>query len=389
MRWLPIVCVACTLSGPVSEAKPNKRPPEPVAVEAQPPDPAPAVAPEPTPPEITPAVPPPSDAALLEDEQNSVQVFRAAAPAAVFVTQTQIVVDHWRRRALEVPSGTGTGFIWDDAGHVVTNYHVVANARGLTVTLQDQSTWPATLVGGDPRKDVAVLKIEAPQDKLTAVRRPSPGYVPEVGQKVLAIGNPFGLDHTLTTGVISAMGREVKGYGEVTIRGVIQTDASINPGNSGGPLLDSRGQLIGMNTMIYSPSGSSAGIGFAIPVATVERVVTEVIATGKVEVVGLGVALLDDRYAQQIGVRGVIIQEVLKGSPAEAAGLVGLRMSSRGVGVGDVIVSIDDKPIASYDDYYTALDTRHPGEKVRVGLLRGGTKEQTVEVQLVIVNDTE
>lgn len=386
MRWLPIVCVACTLSGPVSEAKPTHPAAAPVEVAAPAVEPASVAEPVP----VTPAVPPPSDAALLEDEQNSVQVFRAAAPAAVFVTQTQIVVDHWRRRALEVPSGTGTGFIWDADGHVVTNFHVVANARGLTVTLQDQSTWPATLVGGDPRKDVAVLKIEAPKDKLTAVRRPASGYVPEVGQKVLAIGNPFGLDHTLTTGVISAMGREVKGYGEVTIRGVIQTDASINPGNSGGPLLDSRGQLIGMNTMIYSPSGSSAGIGFAIPVATVERVVGQVITTGKVEVVGLGVALLDDRYAQQIGVRGVIIQEVVKGSPAEAAGLHGLRTSPRGgLGVGDVIVSIDDKPIASFDDYYTALDTRRPGEKVRVGLLRGGTKEQTVEVSLAIVNDTE
>jgi S1-C subfamily serine protease len=388
MRWLPIVCVACTLSGPVSEAKPTRPQTAPAEVAAPVEAPVPALASDPVV-VLTPAVPPPSDAALLEDEQNSVQVFRAAAPAAVFVTQTQIVVDHWRRRALEVPSGTGTGFIWDADGHVVTNFHVVANARGLTVTLQDQSTWPATLVGGDPRKDVAVLKIEAPKDKLTAVRRPAPGYVPEVGQKVLAIGNPFGLDHTLTTGVISAMGREVKGYGEVTIRGVIQTDASINPGNSGGPLLDSRGQLIGMNTMIYSPSGSSAGIGFAIPVATVERVVGEVITTGKVEVVGLGVALLDDRYAQQIGVRGVIIQEVLRGSPAEAAGLMGLRTSVRGVSVGDVIVSIDDKPIASYDDYYTALDTRRAGEKVRVGLLRGGTKQQTVEVPLVIVNDTE
>ena len=201
---------------------------------------APMTAPT-TQPAATSVVPAPSPQARLEDERNTIDVFKAAAPATVFVTQNQLVVDRYRMRAAEVPAGTGSGFVWDTAGHVVTNYHVVDGARSLSVTLFDQSEWPAALVGGDPRKDVAVLKIDAPAERLVPIRRSEPGAELEVGQKTLAIGNPFGLDHTLTVGIISALGREVQGYGGLTIRGVIQTDASINPGNSGGPLLDSRG----------------------------------------------------------------------------------------------------------------------------------------------------
>jgi len=304
----------------------------------------------------------------------------------VFVTQSQLVVDRYRMRATEEPAGTGSGFLWDDQGHVVTNFHVVDGGRSYTVTLYDQTEWPATLVGGDPRKDVAVLRIEAPPEKLTPLRLPPEGYALQVGQKALAIGNPFGLDHTLTTGVVSALDREMVGYGEVTIRGMVQTDASINPGNSGGPLIDSAGQLIGMNTMIYSQSGSSAGIGFAVPVATVRRVVDQIVATGRVEQVGIGVRVLDARTAERFGVRGVAIQEVLADSPAARAGLRGFTRTPRGLRLGDILVKVGPAPVGSYDDLYNALDGRHPGEEVALTLVREG-KELVVKVPLVVVGD--
>lgn len=328
----------------------------------------------------------PSKRAHTEDEQNTIEVFRHSAPATVFVSQTQLVVDYWNRRTVEVPAGSGTGFLWDDQGHIVTNYHVVDGGKTYTVTLYDQSEWPAKLVGGDPRKDVAVLKIEAPREKLTHVVLPPEDEVTEVGQKTLAIGNPFGLDHTLTTGVISAMNREIVGYGNVTIRGMIQTDASINPGNSGGPLLDSGGQLIGMNTMIYSKTGSSAGIGFAVPIATVRRVVDQVITKGRVEQVGIGIRVLDEQTAQRIGVRGVAILEVSADSPAAKAGLRGFTRSRAGLRIGDVITAIDTTPIRSYDDLYNALDSRKPGQEITLTYQREG-QSQSLKVPLVSVTD--
>ncbi len=328
----------------------------------------------------------PSKRAHTEDEQNTIEVFRHSAPATVFVSQTQLVVDYWNRRTVEVPAGSGTGFLWDNQGHIVTNYHVVDGGKTYTVTLYDQSEWPAKLVGGDPRKDVAVLKIEAPREKLTHVVLPPEDEVTEVGQKTLAIGNPFGLDHTLTTGVISAMNREIVGYGNVTIRGMIQTDASINPGNSGGPLLDSGGQLIGMNTMIYSKTGSSAGIGFAVPIATVRRVVDQVITKGRVEQVGIGIRVLDEQTAQRIGVRGVAILEVSADSPAAKAGLRGFTRSRAGLRIGDVITAIDTTPIRSYDDLYNALDSRKPGQEITLTYQREG-QSQSLKVPLVSVTD--
>jgi len=348
--------------------------------------PTPVVAAPPLAPAATPFVAPPAPAARIEDEQNTIDVFAAAAPGTVFVTQTQVVVDYRNRRTMEVPAGSGTGFLWDREGHVVTNFHVVDGGRSYTVTLYDQTEWPATLVGGDPRKDVAVLRIEAPPEKLTPLRLPPEGYALQVGQKALAIGNPFGLDHTLTTGVVSALDREMVGYGEVTIRGMVQTDASINPGNSGGPLIDSAGQLIGMNTMIYSQSGSSAGIGFAVPVATVRRVVDQIVATGRVEQVGIGVRVLDARTAERFGVRGVAIQEVLADSPAARAGLRGFTRTPRGLRLGDILVKVGPAPVGSYDDLYNALDGRHPGEEVALTLVREG-KELVVKVPLVVVGD--
>jgi S1-C subfamily serine protease len=329
------------------------------------------------------AVPPLSAGAFLEDERNTMAVFEAASKATVFVTQRQVVRD-WSRGLIEVPKGSGSGFLWDDKGHVVTNFHVVDGSSSYTVTLSDGAEYPATLVGGEPRKDIAVLKIEAPQDKLTAIRLPPVPHDLRVGQKAIAIGNPFGLDNTLTVGVISAVGRDVEGYGGVTIRDMIQTDASINPGNSGGPLLDSQGQLIGMNTMIFSRSGASAGIGFAVPTSTVHRIVTQILTYGKPLNVGFGVTLLQDQQARRLGIRGVVIRDVNDNSPASRAGLTGMRRTQRGVMLGDVIVAIDGQPVNRYDDLYQLLDLREPGEVVQVRLVRDGqARDVAVEVALL------
>jgi len=315
--------------------------------------------------------PPPGDL-RTEDERNTIAVFRNAAPAAVFVTQKQVVVDWWQGKAMEVPSGAGTGFIWDTSGHVVTNFHVVADARSLTVTLENQKVYPARVVGTEPRKDIAVLKIDAPKEKLHPIVLPPVGTKLEVGQKTIAIGNPFGLDHTLTTGVVSALGREVNGVGGVTIRDMIQTDAAINPGNSGGPLLDSGGHLIGMNTMIFSKSGASAGIGFAVPVETIRRIVPQLVEKGHVEQVGLGVRIdPQQRIERRLGIGGVVVLEVVPGTPAEKAGLRGLQQTPDGVTLGDVIVGIGDQRIKSYDDLYNVLDGKKPGAKVPVKVQRG------------------
>lgn len=351
---------------------------------ARPPDaPVTIVAPAPAP--IAPPVPPPPSGARIQDEENSIGVFRALAPATVFVTQNQLVLDRYSLRATETPTGAGSGFLWDRLGHLVTNYHVVAGARSLTVTLQDQSVWPAVLVGGDPRKDVAVLKIEAPTAVLVPVQLPPKDYELEVGQKTLAIGNPFGLDHTLTTGIVSALGREIIGFGNVTIKGMIQTDASINPGNSGGPLLDSAGRLIGMNTMIYSQAGQSSGIGFAVPYTTIQRVVDQIITSGAVTQVGFGVNLVDDALARRAGVKGVAVLEVRPGTPAATAGLRGLTMTPRGARLGDVIVAVDGAEVDDYDDLYGALDPHQPGDKVKLGIVRDGQRID-VEVPLIAIS---
>lgn len=322
----------------------------------------------------------------IEDEQNTVDIFDNAGPGTVFVTQNQIVRDRYTMRATEVPSGSGSGFIWDTDGHIVTNYHVIDGSSHLTVTLYNQKTYPAKLVGGEPKKDIAVLKIDAPADELTPIPRPDDTYELAVGQKAIAIGNPFGLDHTITTGIISAMGRDQLGYGGVTIRDMIQTDASINPGNSGGPLLDSSGQLIGMNTMIFSKSGASAGIGFAVPFSTIKRVVPQIIRTGRAQQIGLGISILPDAIARRNGIQGVIVRQVANNSPAARAGLRGVEQNYRGTYIGDVIVGIDDKKVTNYDTLYNALDTHQPGDTIQVKIRREG-KIISLPVELYVLPD--
>ncbi len=352
------------------------------ATQATPETPAPLV--QTAPRRVTPSVAPAGATAFIEDERNTITVFDKVAPATVFVTQSQLVRTFHSSSPTEVPVGSGTGFIWDDEGHIVTNYHVIDGGSSFSVTLFNQKSYSATLVGGEPRKDIAVLKIDAPKNELIAIRLPSIDTPVTVGQKAVAIGNPYGLDHTLTTGVISAIDREMKGFGGVTIRDMVQTDASINPGNSGGPLLDSSGQLIGMNTMIFSKSGASAGIGFAVPGSTVRRMVPQIIKTGKAEQVGLGVSILSDRVASRWGIKGVVIQEVTAGSPAAEAGIEGLVIDRSEVTLGDVIVKIDGDDVANYDHLYNALEGRSAGEKVDVTLIRAG-KVRVVPVELYLL----
>jgi S1-C subfamily serine protease len=330
-----------------------------------------------------PTVAPLSSGYRIEDERNSIDVFRMAAPATVYVTQKKVVVDYFAGTSEEVPAGSGSGFVWDKKGHAVTNFHVVRGAQSLSVTLHDHRTFEAEVVGVEPRKDIAVLRlVDAPSDLVPIVLKP-PGELLEVGQKTIAIGNPFGLDQTLTTGVVSALGREVKGIGGVTIRDMVQTDAAINPGNSGGPLLDSSGHLIGMNTMIYSASGSSAGIGFAVPVSAIRRVVPQIIATGRAEQVGLGVQIDPaQRLERRLGLRGVVILRVIDGSPAAKAGLKGIQQSAQGIALGDVIVAINEHEVANYDDLYNTLDRYAPGDRVTVTVVSPEGKHQ-VQVGLI------
>ncbi len=319
-----------------------------------------------------------------EDERNSVSVFRSVAPSTVFVTQKRLVVDPWEGTQNEVDSGSGSGFIWDKNGYIVTNFHVVAGAQSLTVTLRDQQVYEAKVVGLEKRKDIAVLKIAAPADQLVPIEVSHVRQALEVGQKTIAIGNPFGLDHTLTTGVISALGRQVQGAGGVTIRDMIQTDAAINPGNSGGPLLDSSGKLIGMNTMIVSGSGSSVGIGFAVPASTIARVVPQLVKSGRVDEVGIGVGIdPNQHWERRFGLRGVLILSVNKGSSADKAGLRGTRrVAGSRIALGDLIVGINNKSINDYDELYNTLDDRKAGEKVTLKVRRG---DEVVNVPIELV----
>ena len=328
-------------------------------------------------PQVEPA---PSGSALTVGERSTIELFEEASPSVCFITS----IGYRRRssfslRADEIPQGTGSGFIWDRSGHVITNYHVIRGAGGARVTLADQSTWDASWVGGAPEKDLAVLAIDAPREKLVPLALGASAGL-RVGQSVFAIGNPFGLDQTLTTGVISALGREIESLTGVAIRDVIQTDAAINPGNSGGPLLDSAGRLIGVNTQILSTSGAYAGIGFAIPADTVAWVVPELIAKGRIERPVLGVAMVAAK--RFVDLEGALITRVTPRSGAEKAGLQPAYRDNRGrIVIGDVILALDGTSIRSEDDLVLALERREAGETVVLTVWRNDRKRE-VEVRL-------
>jgi S1-C subfamily serine protease len=316
---------------------------------------------------------------LAADERATIDLFRAVSPSVVYITT--LTRDIFSLNLFEIPQGAGSGFVWDQDGHIITNFHVIQGASGARVTLADHSVWDAQPVGIAPDQDLAVLYIAAPQNRLQPMAVGTSADL-LVGQKAFAIGNPFGLDQTLTTGIISALGREITAVTGRTIAGMIQTDAAVNPGNSGGPLLDSSGRLIGVNTAIYSPSGGSAGIGFAVPVDAVNRVVPQLIRHGRAIRPGLGVSLADDTTARRLGLKGALIIQVGKGSAAAAAGLRGTRRDANGrILLGDVIVGIAAEVVESSGDLMNILDKHAVGETVMVAIMRDGERH-TVQVTL-------
>jgi S1-C subfamily serine protease len=319
---------------------------------------------------------------MAADELNNIDVFRRVSPSVVHITTLSTQRDLFSLNVQEVPSGTGTGFIWDTQGHIVTNFHVIQGASAARVTLADHSTHQATLVGAFPDRDLAVLKIDVPRAKLPPIPLGTSRDL-LVGQKVYAIGNPFGLDQTLTTGIVSALNREIDSVTQRTIRGVIQTDAAINPGNSGGPLLDSAGRLIGVNTAIYSPSGANAGIGFAIPVDEVNRIVPRLIRDGRVVRPAIGITAGPPALTRALDLpRGVALIQVRPGSPAARAGLVPFRQG-RGDQIvsGDVVTAVDGVAVADLDDMLSLFEDRSPGDRVTLSVWRAG-KTRQVEVTL-------
>lgn len=319
---------------------------------------------------------------LAADEKATIEIFEKSRDSVVFITTRTLVRDIWTRNVFSVPRGTGSGFIWDEEGHVITNFHVIEGAGEAIVKLSDGRDYRAVLVGASPSHDIAVLKIGV------GFKRPAPvplgtSHDLKVGQKVFAIGNPFGLDWTLTTGIISALDRSLGGNG-VTIEHLIQTDAAINPGNSGGPLLDSAGRLIGINTAIYSPSGASAGIGFAIPVDTVNRVVPQLIRAGKYIRPVLGVEVdegVNERLKALLRVNGIVILRVSPGSAAERAGLKGATIyRDGGIVPGDIIVAVDGKPVDTVARLLAILDDHAVGDTVNVTVLRENRKREVAVI---------
>jgi S1-C subfamily serine protease len=321
---------------------------------------------------------------LAADEKATIELFEKSRDSVVYISTLQLVRDYWTRNVFAVPRGTGSGFIWDDGGHVVTNFHVIQGASEATGRRADGRDYKAALVGASPAHDIAVLKIGV------GIKRPPPVPVGssrdlKVGQKVFAIGNPFGLDWTLTSGIVSALDRSLGGeQGGQPIEHLIQTDAAINPGNSGGPLLDSAGRLIGINTAIYSPSGASARIGLAVPVATLRRVLTQLIPARRYLRPALGVEV-DEQINRQLvsatGIEGVFLLRVLPGSAADKAGLKGAEVRREGIVPGDVVTAVGGKPVDSVARLLARLDDHKVGERVKIEVRRGG-ETRSVEVEL-------
>jgi len=332
-----------------------------------------------------------SDPATVTDEQNNIEVYKAVAPGVVYIQSTTMVRDFFGLYA-EEREGAGSGSVIDDQGHILTNYHVIEGAQRLSVHFAGGRNYPATVVGRDPDTDLAVIKlVEKPKEAITIVQLGDSDRL-IVGQKVLAIGNPFGLDRTLTTGVISGLQRPIRGRNNRPIEGAIQTDASINPGNSGGPLLDSRGRMIGINSQIQSTSGSSAGVGFAIPVNIAKRIVPELIRTGSIQRPKLGIQPRNvESLSGQVQLPvsyGVLIWNVQPGGPAANAGIRGMVQTDEGdLELGDIIVGIGGERVANDDDLYKVLNKHQIGETVNVEIYRG-TRRMTLPVKLTDVPPT-
>ncbi len=321
-------------------------------------------------------------AKLTEDERNTIEIVKKNKNSVVYVTNIQLVRDFWYGSEEKMPRGSGSGFVWDDKGHIVTNFHVIEDGVEFLVTLPNQEQRQAKLVGKEESKDIAVLELQGSPNGLSPITSGSSRDL-LVGQKVVAIGNPFGFDYTVTKGIVSALGRKILGAGGVSIPNMIQTDASINPGNSGGPLLNSSGELIGMNTMIVSPSGASSGVGFAVPVDIIKKTVPELIRYGKVQHPGLGVTFLPDQYARRADVQGVVIMEVQTGSAAYEAGLRGLNRDRYGrTYINDVITAVDKTTVKSYDDLFSSLENYKIGDTVTLTVVRSD-KSRQVPLQLI------
>jgi putative serine protease PepD len=331
-----------------------------------------------------------TDPAVATDEQNNIEVYRTLSPGVVFIHSTSYARDFLG--FVEPQEGSGSGSIIDQQGNILTNYHVIEGAQKLSVSLGGSKDYAATVVGGDPDTDLAVIRlIEKPAGPLTVVPMGDSDKL-AVGQKVLAIGNPFGLDRTLTTGVISGLQRPIRARNNRLIEGAIQTDASINPGNSGGPLLDSRGRMIGINSQILSQSGTSSGVGFAVPVSIAKRVVPQLLQNGRVRRPKLGISTRDvETIRNQVDLPvsdGVLIVQVARGSGAATAGLRGLQPTENGdVELGDIIVGIDNDKVANSDDLFRVLDKHEVGQSVQVHILRNG-RRMSVPVRLMEAPDS-
>ncbi len=328
-----------------------------------------------------------NDPSLVSDEQNNIEVYRTIAPGVAFINTTSVSQNWWGDT--QEGRGNGSGSVIDAQGHILTNYHVIERAQRISVNFGGERTYPATLVGGDPDTDLAVIKIEAAPSGLTIVPLGDSDKL-VVGQKVLAIGNPFGLDRTLTTGVISGLQRPIRARNDRPIDAAIQTDASINPGNSGGPLLDKFGRMIGINSQILSPAGGSVGVGFAVPVNTAKRVIPQLIEFGEVRRPKFGADLrpVNDLVARGIRLpvrEGLLVAAVLPGSAAANAGIRGLSRDADGSAViGDIITAVDGETMNSIDDLYRYLDKKNFGDTVRVELNRGG-QQTTIPLKLTAV----
>ena len=324
---------------------------------------------------------------LAEDEKSMIDLFKRSSPTVVHITTSDLSImrDQLRLNLQEIPKGSGTGIIWNEDGYIVTNYHVIRGAERATVTLWNNTAFDAILVGSDPTSDLAVLRIDPSKAQLAPIDLGTSSDL-QVGQKVFAIGSPFGLDQTLTTGIISGLGREIQTFNKQTVAGAIQTDAAINPGNSGGPLLDSSGLMIGMNTAIVSRSGSSSGVGFAVPVDRINRIVPELIRHGRVQRPGMGILPLEDAVTQRLRAVnvvpndrfGILIQAVVPNSAAEEAGLRATEFSpqERRVILGDMILAIDGEKTESLSDLFRVLAEKSVGQTVKIEVLRNGSVEE-------------